>query len=345
MSDPTRDSLAEAVRQACASAALRAHEDAGIQGLCPDGRWEAAVSAIRNLDLERLVEANREAEAGFAGPILLDGRAFARARDPDLATRVRAVAATRGFPPRLALVAFAAEEETPPFIARKLRACEAVGVDATAEVLPERCGSDRARGVVQRFADQRVDGIFIELPFPEAMDVEEVVEAVPEEVDIDVMTAARTRRYMLDGVGRPPTTVEAALALLDGYGVGVEGLDGVVVGEASSFTEMFREALVRRGARMRPLQAPESAAARVGDAQLVVSAAARPELLRADGLAADAVVIDAGYFNPGGRGDIDTTVVEHLRALAPVPGGIGPMTVSVLVQRVIEAAEAGSRAP
>lgn len=72
---------------------------------------------------------------------------------------------------------------------------------------------------------------------------------------------------------------------------------------------------------MRPLLAPDSATTQVPDAQRVVSTAARPGLLRADGLAAGAVVIDAGCFNPGGQGDVDTsTGVEHPRALAPVSG-------------------------
>lgn len=278
------------------------------------------------------------------GPLLLDGRALARARAADLARRVDAVTAIRGHPPRLALVAFAPEDETPPFIGRKLRACEAVGVEAVPKVLPEHVGSPSARELVEGLAELRLDGIFLEFPFPDHIDAHNVVEGVPQDLDVDVMTAGRTRRYLDHDDGQPPVTVEAALALLDAYDIELEGLDGVIVADASPFAEMFRKAFARRGARMRPLQPPESAAKRVGDSQLVVSAAARPALLRSDGLAAGAVVIDAGYFNSGGRGDIDTSPgVEHLRALAPVPGAIGPMTVSMLVQRVIEFAEGSCR--
>ena len=79
------------------------------------------------------------------------------------------------------------------------------------------------------------------------------------------------------------------------------------------------------------------------DAQLVVVTAARPGLVRAVDHAEGAVVIDVGYYNAGGRGDVDVTGgTAHLRALAPVPGGIGPATIAMLVERVIEFAEGSS---
>src|SRR5690606_10559694 len=102
---------------------------------------------------------------------------------------------------------------------------------------------------------------------------------------------------------------------------------------------MFRAALARRGARMGPLVPPTAAdlAERARAARLVVVAAARPGLVDSATLAPGTVAIDSGYYNPGGRGDIDTAGgTAHLAALAPVPGGLGPMTVSMLLERTIE---------
>lgn len=279
------------------------------------------------------------------GPIILDGRALARSRAAELARRAAAITAARGRPPRLALVAFAPQGETPRFLRRKLQACEATGLEAVPRVLPDSIESRRAREVAESLADLKPDGIFLEFPFPEHIDAAEIVDAVPPVMDVDVMTPARIRRYLNDSDGQPPITVDAMLALLDAHGVGVAGLDTVVVAEAGPFAEMFRQALARRGARVRPLQPPDDASPAVRDAELIVSAAARPGLLRSTELAAGAVAIDAGYFNPGGRGDIDTSGgIAHLRALAPVPGAIGPMTVSMLIQRVIEFAETAGMA-
>jgi methylenetetrahydrofolate dehydrogenase (NADP+)/methenyltetrahydrofolate cyclohydrolase len=103
---------------------------------------------------------------------------------------------------------------------------------------------------------------------------------------------------------------------------------------------MFREELTRRGARMGDVLALDDAhaSAVLSDAGLVVVSVGKPGAVDATGLARGAVAIDVGYFNPGGRGDVrgDTS---HLSAIAPVPGGIGPMTVSMLIERTILFAE------
>lgn len=275
-------------------------------------------------------------------PVLLDGASVASSRVPELARRAAAVTARRGFPPRLALVAFADVSSAPRFTGRKVDACRQAGIDAVPRILPTDTSTGDAAQVVGRVATKAgCDGIFLEFPFPQHVDADALIETVPAEFDVDVMTSARIRSYMSEQRGKPPVTVEAALVLLDHVGVDVRGLDGVVIAEESPFALMFREALARRGADMRPLLAPQRAHT-ARDAQLLVSAAAQPALLRSEELATDAVVIDAGYYNAGGRGDIDTAGgVVHLRALAPVPGAIGPMTVSMLMQRVLEAAEQG----
>lgn len=286
-----------------------------------------------------------EWSGGATGPLILDGRALARAREPELGRRAAAVAAARGHPPRLALVAFHLAADLPPFIVRKVRACERVEVEAVPHVLPSGIATEKARQAVETLARQAVDGIFLEFPFPAQIDAEELIGAVPVALDVDVMTATLTRRYLDEAWGEPPVTVEAALALLDTFGIDITGLDGVLIADPSPFAEMFNEALARRGARMRPRQPPEQAGSAVRGAELVVSAAAHPGLIRSNELASGAVVIDAGYFNEGGRGDVDTANgIEHLRALAPVPGAIGPMTISMLLERVIRRAERMGRA-
>lgn len=274
------------------------------------------------------------------GPVLLDGARLSAERAPGLAARAAAVTRERGRAPRLGLVAFEGDDGGALYIPRKVRACTAAGIAVIPEILPSSADTDRARGAVAAMVEaESPDAVFVEFPFPAHVDGDAVVAAVPESLDVDVMTDGRTRRYLEDAEGPPPLTVSAALALLDAYDIGIAGLRGVVVAEAFPFTVMFSQALARRGARMAPILPPESAdlAERVGEAGLVVVAASSPGLLSAADLAAGAVVIDAGYFNPGGRGDIDTTAgTGHLRALAPVPGAIGPMTVSMLVERVIE---------
>ena len=272
-----------------------------------------------------------------ASPVLLDGRAFAARRATRHARRSAALLARRGTPPCAYLVGFgAAADVVPAFIGRKLRACEAAGVTAVARILGPDATTDDVIAAIGA-APAHADALFLEFPYPAGVDGDAVAAAIPPRLDVDAMSPARIEAYRA-GAAHPPVTVMAALGLLDDGAMDVDGLSGVVVADASPFTWMFAEALVRRGASME-IVAP-SEAARANDAQLVVAAAARPGLLRSSELAADAIVIDAGYFNPGGRGDVDVSGgIAHLRAIAPVPGGIGPATIAMLVGRVIDFAE------
>lgn len=277
------------------------------------------------------------------GPVVLDGTALARARAPGLAARSDRLARRLERRPRLALLAFADASGGAPHVRRKARACSAAGVELVPLILPGGTSSlaaQRALGAV--LAGEALDGVFLEFPFPPDVDGAALAAMVPEAVDVDIMTAARIEQFFSGRDAPPPLTVSAGLELLEHHDVDIAGRVGVIVGQNDPFTRMFREALARRGAEMQPIllrDAPDLQQ-RVGGAELFVAAASSPGVIPAVALAPGAVAIDVGYFNPGGRGDIDTSgSIGHLAAIAPVPGGIGPMTVSMLVERVIAFAE------
>lgn len=277
------------------------------------------------------------------GPLILDGTRLARERSAGLAQRAAGVTRERGRQPRLALVAFADASGGAPYVARKVRACTAAGVEAVPLILPAGITTAGARKAIEVFLDDEwCDGVFLEFPFPVGIDGDAVTGVIPESADVDVMTEGRIHRYISDGEGPPPLTVSAVLELLDGYGVDVADLEGILVAETSPFTLMLGEALSRRGVRMRAILPPDSSDldGRIAEARLVVAAAAKPGIVRSGTLAQGTIAMDAGYFNAGGNGDIAVSDgIAHLAAIAPVPGGVGPMTVSVLVERVIEFAE------
>ena len=271
------------------------------------------------------------------GPIILDGRRLADRLRPQQRARVERVAAARGRPPAVHIVGFGEAARPPRFVERKLAACEAAGVVATARIIGfEGTSADVIAAMRSTPAD--ADGLFLEFPYPRAVTEADVLPALPVALDVDVMTPERVRAFF-EGKGAPPVTVAAALALIDDARIDVRGMRGVTIAERSPFTEMLNESFARRGAAM-SLVAP-SDGARARGAGLVIVAAAQPGLVHAADLGAGSVVIDVGYFNPGGRGDVDVEGgVGHLGALAPVPGGIGPATIAMLVERVIEFAEA-----
>ena len=275
--------------------------------------------------------------------LILDGAALAERRQPMIAARAAAVRAGRGYAPSLILVAFGDERGHAPHVGRKQRMGAEAGVDVMPLILaPGAATGEAIAGMRDLMAAGGFDGIFLQFPFPDTIDGDALTEAVPAELDVDIMTPQRTARYMNGTDDLPPVTVSAALLLLDAYDVSIVGRRGIVVADDHPFSRMLRAALVRRGAEMRRLVDPAAPDldAQVRSADLVVVSAALPGLVQATNIAPGAVAIDVGYFNPGGRGDIELTGgFEHLAALCPVPGGIGPMTVSALLERVVLFAE------
>lgn len=275
--------------------------------------------------------------------LLLDGRALAARRLPALRARAEAVRERRGTAPRLGILAFADASGIAPHVAGKRRAAAEAGVAVRVEMVPHAATrSDALARATALATDDSLDAMFVQFPYPDPAWGPEIEAAIPAEIDVDVMSPAAVRRFRDDPAAPPPVTVSAALELLDAHGVTVAGRYGVVVATPSEFAEQFRLAFARRGARVGTLVAPAVAASdqRLRGASLVIVAAGQPGLVHAESLAPGAVAIDVGYFNAGGRGDIALDGgVAHLDALAPVPGSIGPMTVSCLLERTIRFAE------
>ncbi|MHB1310753.1 MAG: hypothetical protein ACYC3L_01960 [Gemmatimonadaceae bacterium] len=275
--------------------------------------------------------------------IVLDGVRLAARRLPNLAARSSTVVRRRGRAPRLGILAFAGADGRAPHVAGKVRAGAAAGVEVVVGVVPWAADIDQARRVLETLVcDNDMDGLFVQFPYPDAAWGPQLEAMIPVAVDVDVMSPERVQRVLNATEQLPPVTVSAALELLDAHGVGVAGRRGLVIAEPSDFAAMFRLAFVQRGARMLPLIRPTEATLpeRLRGSTLVIAAAGMPGSVRANQLAPGAVAIDVGYFNAGGRGDIDADGgIAHLDAIAAVPGSIGPMTVSCLVERTILFAE------
>lgn len=281
-------------------------------------------------------------------PLILDGSTVARNRVPRLRARAHAVLEARGTAPRLLLLAFEGPDGDAPWVSAKLRACSETGVDVRTLILPRDVDPYDARITFKdSAADARADGVFVQIPFPPDFDGGVLAASIPAETDIDVMSPDLVQRFIDGRHLKPPLTVTATLTLLEVHSIGLSGHVAVIVGDPTLFNRMFHAALDRRGAEA-VIVTPSSPdlTARLSEATLVVTSVARPGSIESRDLAPDAVVIDGGYFNPGGVGDVNLSYgIDHLKALAPVPGGIGPMTVSALIEAVVSEAEESSRRP
>jgi methylenetetrahydrofolate dehydrogenase (NADP+) / methenyltetrahydrofolate cyclohydrolase len=280
------------------------------------------------------------AESMTVSTITLDGSRLAARRAAGIAAGAAAVLLRRGRAPRLLLLAVADKRGRVPHVAAKLRACAAAGIEVVPLMIDAGTTTPGAqRALTAAIAEWRPDAVFVQLPLPAGINEEAITSAIPADSDVDIMSPERVQRYMATPGELPALTISAALLLLEAHAVSIRGRRGALVAEESAFSLMFREALSRSGAQMEPLVAPASAdvAAQVSRAELVVVAAGQPGLLHTGMLTRGAVALDIGYFNEGGRGDIDVAPgIEHLAAIMPVPGGVGPMTVSALLERVVQ---------
>jgi methylenetetrahydrofolate dehydrogenase (NADP+) / methenyltetrahydrofolate cyclohydrolase len=283
-------------------------------------------------------------------PILLDGRPLAARRAPEIVRQAATVLQQRGRAPGLLLVAFPDASGRVPHVAGKLRACAAAGIDAFPLFADPDLPTAAVLDAIATAIDAHdPDAVFVQLPIPTGLDADAIMESIPLSSDVDVMTRAGYAAYMDDLHRQPPVTISAALMLLDEYDIQIAGRRGIVLADASPFAEMFREALHRRGAHMLPVKEPTARDRdqAVAGADTIVVAAGSAGILPSSTLPAGSVALDIGYFNEGGRGDIDVSHgIARLAALMPVPGGVGPMTVSALLERVVVSAQPdGGRTP
>lgn len=256
--------------------------------------------------------------------------------------------------PGLAVVLAGEHPASKVYVRRKGEACERVGIDLKLTRLPADCGeSEILRHVEAANGDSRIDGILVQLPLPDGVDEDRVVELVLPEKDVDGFHAANLGRLMQ---GRPrflPCTVAGILELLRDSRIPVEGRRVVVVGRSLIVGLPLANALLKRGpggnatVSICHSRTPDLGSV-TREAEILIVAAGRPGLVTAEMVAPGAVVIDVGVnrvpdstAKRGYRlcGDVDfESVVEKAAAITPVPGGVGPLTVSMLLENTLQAA-------
>lgn len=275
--------------------------------------------------------------------------------DKALATRVRAriaddvarLTAEHGVVPTLAAVLVGDDAASAVYVDMKHRACEAAGMRSQRLVLPADTSEEHLLAEVAALgADDDVDGILVQLPLPSHLDARVVQQAVPPDKDVDALNPVTVGRLTSGDATFLPCTPYGILELLDAEGVDTVGAEVVIVGRSSLvgrplsilLSSPGRDATVTVAhSRSRDL------AAVCRRADVLVVAVGRAGLVTADMVRPGAVVIDVGTNRTAdGRlvGDVDAGVADVAGALTPVPGGVGPMTVTMLLQNTLEAARA-----
>ncbi|HZR67491.1 MAG TPA: bifunctional methylenetetrahydrofolate dehydrogenase/methenyltetrahydrofolate cyclohydrolase FolD [Burkholderiales bacterium] len=274
---------------------------------------------------------------------IIDGNALAREARAALRIEVEALSAA-GRRPGLAVVLAGDDPASRVYVRNKARACEETGVLSRQIDLPADVAEAVLLEQVERLnADPEIHGILVQLPLPRAVSSERVVKAIAPEKDVDGFHPCNMG---LLTEGRPrfvPCTPKAVMAILDREGVALEGKRAVVVGRSNIVGKPVALLLLQRGATVTVCHSKTvdlEEATRQAD--VLVVAVGRPNLVTGRAVKSGAVVVDVGINRlPDGRlvGDVDASSVTGVAArLTPVPGGVGPMTITMLIANTVLAA-------
>jgi methylenetetrahydrofolate dehydrogenase (NADP+)/methenyltetrahydrofolate cyclohydrolase len=274
----------------------------------------------------------------------IDGKAVAAVVRGEVRTRVSRLA-ERGLTVGLATVLVGDDSASQVYVGMKQKACAEVGIRSIGHRLPATVGQGELEGLVRELGrNPDVHGILVQLPLPKGLSADAVIDAIEPAKDADGLTPVNQGRLLAGQPGLRPCTPIGVMRLLDATGVELKGARAVVVGRSRLVGKPMGLLLLEKHATVTYCHSrTRDLGAEIGRADVVIAAAGQAGLVRGEWIAPGAVVIDVGT-NRGADGklcgDVDFAVArERARAITPVPGGVGPMTVAMLLANTVTAAE------
>jgi methylenetetrahydrofolate dehydrogenase (NADP+)/methenyltetrahydrofolate cyclohydrolase len=277
--------------------------------------------------------------------VLLDGKALAHRVRAEVKQAVARYVAHHGSAPGLATVLIGDDPVSQVYVGTKEKACREVGMHSFGYRLSATASEGEARALIAELnARADVHGILIQLPLPSHLDRAKLVEALAPEKDVDALHPWNQGKLVLGEPGLRPCTPLGVMRLIEESGVSLTGKRAVVIGRSLLVGKPVALMLLERNATVICCHShTERLADEVRGADIVVAAVGRPEIIKGDWIKEGAVVIDVGISrlpDKSLKGDVEFRVArEHAAFITPVPGGVGPMTVAMLLSNTLKAAE------
>jgi len=274
----------------------------------------------------------------------IDGAAIARSTRASVTERVTRFHAAVGRAPGLATVLVGEDPASQVYVASKRRLATACGFADHHRLLPSDVSqAEVARVIEDLVADDRVDGILLQLPLPVGLEAAPLLDLIPASKDVDGLTTVSAGLLARRLPGLRPCTPAGIMRLLDETGVPLVGVRAVVVGASELVGRPMAQLLLERGATVTIAHAlTRDLPAVTREADVLVVATGVPGLITPGHVRPGAVVMDVGITrtDDGLRGDVAFDAVSKTAgAITPVPGGVGPMTIAMLLENTITAAE------
>lgn len=274
---------------------------------------------------------------------IIDGKKLAAALNAATAKEVAALCA-KGLTPGLAFILVGENPASQVYVRNKEKACEQVGIHSVLEKLPGDVPEKTLLRLIESLnKNSKIHGILIQLPLPKSLDAEKVLEAIFPEKDVDGLHPENMGRLMLGLPCLAPCTAQGVVAMIESVAKNLAGKEVCVVGRSAIVGKPTAALLTQRNATVtlchsQTKNLPEKIAA----ADIVVAAIGRPRFIKGEWIKKGAIVIDVGINRlPDGKicGDVEfEPASQRAAAISPVPGGVGPMTIAMLMKNTAEAA-------
>ena len=275
---------------------------------------------------------------------LIDGIALSKSLRVDIAARAARLTA-EGCRPGLAVILVGDDPASRVYVRNKVRACEETGVHSTLETYPASLEESMLLTRIRRLnQDPAVHGILVQMPLPKGIDPTRIVEAIDPAKDVDGYSVLSAGQLLTGSAGLRPCTPLGCMKLLHSTGFDVRGKHAVVVGRSNTVGKPMALMLLQAGATVTICHSGTTDLAHhTRQADIVVAAVGRRDLVHGDMIKPGAVVIDVGMNRrDDGKlcGDVDFDSVREVAGwITPVPGGVGPMTITMLLSNTVTAAE------
>jgi len=272
--------------------------------------------------------------------LILDGNAVANAVKDDLKERIIALK-DNGITPCLATILVGDDPSSATYVKMKGNACAKLGMESRKIHLSKETTTEQLLETITSLnEDSDVHGILLQHPVPSHIDERAAFEAIAIEKDVDGVTSFGYGQTAL-GFGKYPSCTPAAIMkIMDYYGIKASGKHAVVVGRSPILGKPVSALLLNEDATVTTCHSRTvNLADHVRQADIIIAAVGKPNFIQGDWVKPGAVILDAGY-NKGNIGDVDYhACLEKASAITPVPGGVGPVTISMLLKHTVDSAE------
>lgn len=273
--------------------------------------------------------------------IVMDGKTVAKQIEQQLLARVACIKEKTGKTPTLATILVGDDPASVKYVELKGKACQRIGMQSRKILLPQQTTTEELLSAIDVLnADTCIQGILLQHPVPKQIDERCCFDRIDIRKDVDGVTTLGFGRMAMGVPAYGSATPAGIMYLLQYYKISLESKHAVVVGRSPILGKPIAMMLLNENATVTICHSKTNGLPEIiSQGDIVVGAVGKPEFIKGDWIKLGAVVIDAGY-HPNNVGDIElSAVISKCSAYTPVPGGVGPMTIAMLITHTVEAAE------